>query len=78
MSALYSAALQMKQIDDVEKHLRALQGELRKPTMVDFVETSMISRAAKAKLLEEVGAKAGKVCISSIFTQLQGPSYALH
>lgn len=73
MSALYSAALQMKQIDDVEKHLRALQGELRKPTMVDFVETSMISRAAKAKLLEEVGAKAGKVCISSIFTQLQGP-----
>ncbi|XP_028174674.1 ATP synthase subunit O, mitochondrial-like [Ostrinia furnacalis] len=59
VSALYSAALQMKQVEDVEKHLRALQGELRKPAMLDFIETSVISRAAKAKLLEEVGAKAG-------------------
>ncbi|CAH0397906.1 unnamed protein product [Chilo suppressalis] len=59
VSALYSAALQMKQMDDVEKHLRALQKELLKPTVVDFIETSMISSNDKAKLMREVGQQAG-------------------
>ncbi|XP_031765413.2 ATP synthase subunit O, mitochondrial-like [Galleria mellonella] len=55
VSALYSAASQMKQLEEVEKHLRALQKELLKPKVVDFVETSMISVAAKAKMLQEIG-----------------------
>ncbi|XP_072932024.1 ATP synthase subunit O, mitochondrial-like isoform X2 [Epargyreus clarus] len=41
VSALYSAALQMKQIEQVEKHFRALHKELLKPKVVDFIETSM-------------------------------------
>lgn len=59
MSALYSAALQMNQIDEVEKHLRALQTELLKPKIVDFIETSMLSSAAKAKILEDIAKSAG-------------------
>ncbi|XP_045497142.1 ATP synthase subunit O, mitochondrial-like [Colias croceus] len=59
VSALYSAALQMKQIEQVEKHLLALQKELLKPKVVDFVETSMISSADKAKLMKEVGEQVG-------------------
>ncbi|CAG4979945.1 unnamed protein product [Colias eurytheme] len=59
VSALYSAALQMKQIEQVEKHLLALQKELLKPKVVDFVETSMISSADKAKLMKEVGEEVG-------------------
>ncbi|CAK1547169.1 unnamed protein product [Leptosia nina] len=59
VNALYSAALQMKQIEQVEKHLQALQKELVKPKVVDFVETSMISSADKAKLLKEVAEKSG-------------------
>ncbi|XP_038212070.1 ATP synthase subunit O, mitochondrial-like [Zerene cesonia] len=59
VSALYSAALQMKQIEQVEKHLLALQKELLKPKIVDFVETSLISSADKAKLMKEVGEQVG-------------------
>ncbi|XP_047516452.1 ATP synthase subunit O, mitochondrial-like [Pieris napi] len=59
VSALYSAALQMKQIEQVEKHLQALQKELVKPTIIDFIESSMISAGDKAKLMKDVGEKAG-------------------
>lgn len=60
VSALYSAALQTNQIDEVEKHFRKLQKELQKPMVVDFIETSMISSAAKAKLLKEIANESGK------------------
>ncbi|CAH0719373.1 unnamed protein product, partial [Brenthis ino] len=59
VAALYSAALKMKQIDEVEKHMRSLQKELIKPNVIDFLETSMVSSAKKAKLLKEVGEKTG-------------------
>lgn len=68
MTALYSAASQMKQLEQVEKSLRDLQKELTKPKIVDFIETSMISRAAKAKLLIEIGKQSG-VCYIAIFLQ---------
>ncbi|CAG9786185.1 unnamed protein product [Diatraea saccharalis] len=70
VTALYSAALQMQQIDDVEKHLRALQKELLKPTVVDFIETSMISSVAKAKLMQEVGQQAGMPAAAINFLSL--------
>lgn len=60
VAALYSAASKMKQIDEVEKHLRALQKELIKPKVIDFLETSMVSSAEKAKLLKDVGEKTGE------------------
>lgn len=60
VSALYSAALQMKQLDQVEKHLKELHKVLLKPKIVDFIESSMVSRAGKAKLLEDVGKAAGE------------------
>ncbi|XP_013199644.2 ATP synthase subunit O, mitochondrial [Amyelois transitella] len=59
VTALYSAGHQINQLEDIEKHLRVLQKELVKPKIVDFVETSMISAANKAKLLEEIGKQAG-------------------
>ncbi|XP_045527076.1 ATP synthase subunit O, mitochondrial-like isoform X1 [Pieris brassicae] len=59
VSALYSAALQMKQMEQVEKHLQTLQKELVKPKIIDFIESSMISAGDKAKLLKDVGEKAG-------------------
>ncbi|XP_072932023.1 ATP synthase subunit O, mitochondrial-like isoform X1 [Epargyreus clarus] len=59
VSALYSAALQMKQIEQVEKHFRALHKELLKPKVVDFIETSMLSSAAKTKVMKEVAEQAG-------------------
>lgn len=61
VSALYSAASQMKQLEEVEKHLRGLQKVLVKPTIIDFVETNLISRAGKAKLMLDVGKAAGKI-----------------
>lgn len=68
MTALYSAALQTNQLEEVEKHFINLQKELNKPNMIDFIETSFISRNGKAKVLEEVGKEVGKktvVCHSS-------------
>ncbi|CAH2106431.1 unnamed protein product [Euphydryas editha] len=59
VSALYSAALKMKQIDEVEKHVRVLQNELTKPKILEFLETNMISTTEKAKLLKEVGEQTG-------------------
>ncbi|KAM3964483.1 ATP synthase subunit O, mitochondrial [Aphomia sociella] len=59
VSALYSAADHLNQLDEVEKHLRALQKEMLKPMIIDFVQTSMISRAAKAKLLQDIGKEIG-------------------
>ncbi|XP_045771626.1 ATP synthase subunit O, mitochondrial-like [Maniola jurtina] len=59
VSALYSAAHQMNQLDEVEKHLRSLQKELTKPKIVDFLETSMVSSADKAKLFKQVGEESG-------------------
>lgn len=59
VSALYSAASQKKQLDEVEKSLRDFQKLLTKPKIVDFIETSLISRAAKATLLIETGKQAG-------------------
>ena len=56
---MYSAASKMKQIDEVEKHLRVLQKELIKPKVIDFLETSMVSSAEKAKLFKDVGEKSG-------------------
>ncbi|XP_059047180.1 ATP synthase subunit O, mitochondrial-like [Achroia grisella] len=49
---------QMKQLE-VEKHLRTLQKELLKPKVIDFVETSMMSAATKAKLLQEIRKEVG-------------------
>ncbi|XP_053607202.1 ATP synthase subunit O, mitochondrial-like [Plodia interpunctella] len=59
VTALYSGASQLNQLEDVEKSLRALQKELTKPKIIDFVETSMISAANKAKLLAEIAKSAG-------------------
>ncbi|CAH2236798.1 ATP synthase subunit O, mitochondrial-like [Pararge aegeria] len=59
VSALYSAALQMNQLDETEKHLRSLQKELNKPKVVDFLETSMVTSADKAKLWKQVGEESG-------------------
>ncbi|KAL4712287.1 hypothetical protein ACJJTC_004049 [Scirpophaga incertulas] len=59
VSALYSAASQMEQLDSVEEHFRSLQKELTKPKVIDFIDTSMISSAAKAKIIQEVGTDAG-------------------
>lgn len=59
VSALYSAALKTKQIDEVEKHIRAFEKELVKPKILEFLETSMISSTEKAKLLKEVGEQTG-------------------
>nr|XP_034831018.1 ATP synthase subunit O, mitochondrial-like [Maniola hyperantus] len=59
VAALYSAALQLKQLDEVEKHLRGLQKELIKPKIIDFLETSMVTSADKAKLFKQVGEESG-------------------
>ncbi|XP_045448789.1 ATP synthase subunit O, mitochondrial-like [Melitaea cinxia] len=59
VSALYSAALKTKQIDEVEKHIRAFEKELVKPKILEFLETGMISSTEKAKLLKEVGEQTG-------------------
>ncbi|XP_047529884.1 ATP synthase subunit O, mitochondrial-like [Vanessa atalanta] len=59
VSALYSAAIKLKQIDEVEKHIRGLQKELVKPKVIEFLETSMISATEKAKLLKGVGETTG-------------------
>ncbi|XP_026725281.1 ATP synthase subunit O, mitochondrial-like [Trichoplusia ni] len=59
VTALYSAASQKKQLEAVEKSLRDFRKLLTKPKIVDFIETSLISRAAKAKLLIEAGKQAG-------------------
>lgn len=60
VSALYSAASQMNQLNDTEKHLRSLLKELLKPKIVDFLETSMVSSMDKAKLLKQVAEESGK------------------
>lgn len=60
VTALYSAGFQLKQLEEVEKHFKNLQNELSKPKMIDFIETSFISRAGKAKVLEEIGKEIGK------------------
>ncbi|KAJ8728124.1 hypothetical protein PYW08_016509 [Mythimna loreyi] len=59
VSALYSAASQMNELEKVEKSLINLQKELKKPKIVDFCATSLISRAAKAKLLIAISNEAG-------------------
>ncbi|XP_004925896.1 ATP synthase subunit O, mitochondrial isoform X2 [Bombyx mori] len=59
VSALYSAAAQKNQLDDVEKHLQILNKELLKPKMIDFIETCVINSAAKAKMLKQVANEAG-------------------
>ncbi|KAI8435948.1 hypothetical protein MSG28_004114 [Choristoneura fumiferana] len=59
VTALYSAASQKNQLDEVDKHLRSLQQELLKPKIVDFIESSMVSSAEKAKLLIDVAKQAG-------------------
>ncbi|GBP62854.1 ATP synthase subunit O, mitochondrial [Eumeta japonica] len=59
VSALYSAAGQMNQLDAVEEHFSKLEDELDKPKVIDFVETSMLSHAAKAKLIQEISKEAG-------------------
>ncbi|VVD02008.1 unnamed protein product [Leptidea sinapis] len=59
VSALYSAALQMKQIEQVEKHLQDMQKSLGKPGVVDFIESSMMSAMEKAKLLKKIAEEAG-------------------
>ena len=59
MTALYSAASQMKQLDEVETGLRDLEKVLKKPKVVDFMETSLISRTGKAKLLMTICKEAG-------------------
>lgn len=59
VSALYSAASQMNELDKVEEHLKSMQSLLTKPKIVDFIETSLISSAGKAKLLQDIGKEAG-------------------
>ncbi|PZC86391.1 ATP synthase subunit O, mitochondrial [Helicoverpa armigera] len=59
VNALYSAASQKNELEKVEKSLRDLQKVLHKPRIVDFIETSLISRAAKSKLLISIGKEAG-------------------
>ncbi|OWR46672.1 hypothetical protein KGM_200375 [Danaus plexippus plexippus] len=63
IAALYSAASQMNQLDEVEKSLRSLLKELEKPKVLDFCETSMISSAEKSKLLQDVGEQTGSISI---------------
>ncbi|KOB77814.1 H+ transporting ATP synthase O subunit isoform 1 [Operophtera brumata] len=70
VSALYSAASQMKQLDEVEKHLRELRKILLKPKIIDFIESSLIPRAGKSKLLLEVGKAAGMPDAASNFLAL--------
>lgn len=59
MTALYSAASQLNELDDAEKSLRDLQKVLKKPKVVDFMETSLISRAGKSKLMIAIAKEAG-------------------
>ncbi|CAB3254008.1 unnamed protein product [Arctia plantaginis] len=58
VAALYRAASVSNELDKVEKSLRDFQKEISKPKIIDFIDTSMISRANKAKLLIEVGTAA--------------------
>lgn len=68
VQALYSAASQQNQLDQVEKCLLDFQKVLTKPVVVDFIATSMISRAGKAKLLKEIAESAGAPsCATNFF-----------
>ncbi|KAJ2946021.1 hypothetical protein O0L34_g4941 [Tuta absoluta] len=58
VSALYSAAHTSNSLDKVEDGFKSLLPELTKPKMIDFIETSVISRADKAKLLTDFGSAA--------------------
>ncbi|XP_011565997.3 ATP synthase subunit O, mitochondrial [Plutella xylostella] len=70
VSALYSAAHQMNQLDDVEKHCKALQTEVGKPVVKDYFESSMQSRIEKAKFLHEFAKSAGMPDSLANFLQL--------
>ncbi|KAG6442333.1 ATP synthase subunit O, mitochondrial [Manduca sexta] len=59
VTALYSAALQKNQLEDVEKHLRKLLDELNRDKMLDFIETRFIPTITKARLLKESAEQAG-------------------
>ncbi|KAI5651843.1 ATP synthase delta (OSCP) subunit domain-containing protein [Phthorimaea operculella] len=58
VSALYSAAHTSNSLEKVEDGLKRLLPELTKPKMMDFIETSIISRNDKAKLLTDFGSAA--------------------
>lgn len=51
VAALYRAASASNELDNVEKSIRDFQKEITKPKILDFIDTSMISRTNKAKLL---------------------------
>uniref|UniRef100_A0A2A4JBF0 Oligomycin sensitivity conferral protein n=1 Tax=Heliothis virescens TaxID=7102 RepID=A0A2A4JBF0_HELVI len=70
VTALYSAASQKDELDHVEKGLRELQKVLTKPKVVDFIETSLIPRAVKAKLLISIGKEAGLPATATNFLGL--------
>ncbi|XP_061713403.1 ATP synthase subunit O, mitochondrial-like [Cydia pomonella] len=59
VTALYSAASQKGELEEVDKHLRILEKELYKPKMIDFLETSVVSRVQKAKILQEAAKQVG-------------------
>lgn len=56
---MYSAASQKGELEEVDKHLRILEKELYKPKMIDFLETSVVSRVQKAKILQEAAKQVG-------------------
>ncbi|KAJ8730125.1 hypothetical protein PYW07_017163 [Mythimna separata] len=66
VSALYRAASQMNELEKVEASLKDLQKTLKKPKIVDFMSTSLMSRSAKAKLLMAISTEAGnpKACVN--------------
>lgn len=59
MTALYRAASQLNELEQVEKGLIDLQKVLKKPNVQDFMATNLISRAGKSKLLMAIGTEAG-------------------
>ncbi|XP_075973552.1 ATP synthase subunit O, mitochondrial-like [Anticarsia gemmatalis] len=70
VTALYSAASQMNQLVAVEKSLRDLQKALTKPKIIDFIETSLISRGGKAKLLKEIATSASMPPAAANFLEI--------
>lgn len=59
VSALYSAGSRSNKLDEIEKSLRSMQSALVKPAVQDFIDSSMVSRKEKAKLMLDIGKEAG-------------------
>ncbi|XP_049869387.1 ATP synthase subunit O, mitochondrial-like [Pectinophora gossypiella] len=70
VSALYSAGHTLKQLEKVEESLRVLSVEIIKPRVVDFIETSMISRNEKAAMLKSFGTSAGLPSAATNFLEI--------